>query len=73
MNEVPNWEWLLLVYIILVALPVMLVHSAMRKKLLHDKSILNFALYFVSIAATALLMHFICMWMYFKFMFSHNP
>lgn len=70
MKGVPYWQWLMLIYFVLVAVPVYSLHLYLKKKLLKHKSFLNLLLYFVAITGTALLMHIISMWLYFTFIFS---
>jgi len=54
----------------MVAVPVMIVHSMLKKKVLENKTILNLLIYFASVIATAFIMHFITIWLYFEFIFS---
>lgn len=69
MKNVPHWQWLMLLYFVVVALPVMLVHSRMKKTVLQRKTLLNLLVYFIAVAATAFLMHALAMWAYFRFIF----
>lgn len=69
MNNVPHWQWLMVIYFVLVAVPVWLVHSALKQRLLASKTVLNLLLYFVSVTGVAFIMHFITMWLYFSFIF----
>jgi predicted permease len=72
MKNVPHWQWLMVVYFVLVAVPVMIVHSLLKKRLLADKTCLNFIIYFTAVVGTAFFMHFLAMWLYFKFMFLYK-
>jgi hypothetical protein len=69
MKHVPHWQLLMLIYFILVAAPVMIVHSLLKKKVLANKTPLNLLLYFAGVVGTAFLMHFITMLLYFEFLF----
>jgi len=69
MNNVPHFHWLFLLYLVLVAAPVMIVHSFMKKWVLQNKTFSNLLIYFTSVIATAFAMHFITMWLYFEFIF----
>lgn len=70
MKNVPHWQWLVLLYMVVVALPVMLAHGALKKRLLEQKTMLNLLLYFVAILAVAFLAHLLAMWAYFSFIFQ---
>jgi hypothetical protein len=50
----------------------MIVHSLLKKRLLADKTCLNFIIYFTAVVGTAFFMHFLAMWLYFKFMFLYK-
>jgi hypothetical protein len=69
MKNVPHWQLLMILYFILVAVPVMLVHTWTKKKVLGNKTPLNLLIYFAAVVGTAFLMHFISMLLYFKFLF----
>lgn len=71
MEKVPNWEWLMVLYFLIVTVPVMLVHGWLKKRVLLNKSVANLFLYFAAVVGTAFLMHFVTMWLYFKFLFNH--
>jgi len=73
MKQVPHWQLLMLIYFILVAIPVMLVHYRLRKKVLAHKTLQNLLVYFVTVTATAFVMHFITMFLYYKFLFTITP
>ena len=70
MNNVPHWQWLLLIYFLLVAIPVFAVHILLKKKLLNKKTFTNLLLYFVLVIGTAVLMHLFSIWFYFTFIFD---
>ncbi|MCE3282451.1 MAG: hypothetical protein K0Q66_1188 [Chitinophagaceae bacterium] len=72
MQQVPHWQWLMVLYFALVAIPVFFVHAKLKPRLLQDKSFRNLAIYFGAIVGTAFLMHFATMWLYFKFVFLHK-
>ena len=72
MANVPHWQWLILLYFLIVAIPVMLVHLRLKKKVLENKTPLNLLLYFILVTGTAFLMHFIAMYLYFKFIFGYT-
>jgi hypothetical protein len=73
MENVPQFHWLFLLYLLLVAVPVMIVHSWMKKRVLTNKTAFNLLIYFLSVAGVAFLMHFIAMWLYFEFFFTTKP
>lgn len=73
MQNVPHWRLFMLIYFVLVAVPVIIVHIWFRKRLLVNKTALNLALYFAAVMGAAFLMHFITMLLYFKFLFPHKP
>ena len=72
MENVPNWQWLIMIYFLLVAVPVMLVHFKMKNLVLENKTALNLLVYFVVVVGTAFLMHFVTMYIYYKFIFTYK-
>lgn len=72
MKDVPYWQLLMLIYFLLVAIPVMIVHSILKKRVLQNKTPLNLLIYFTTVTATAFLMHFIAMFLYFKFIYGYK-
>jgi hypothetical protein len=71
MENVPHWRLFMLIYFVVVAIPVIIVHIWFRKKVQVNKTALNLLLYFAAVIGTAFLMHFITMFLYFKFLFPH--
>jgi apolipoprotein N-acyltransferase len=69
MKNVPHWQLFMLIYFALVAVPVMVVHYWMKKKVLAQKTALNLLLYFAAVVGAAFLMHFLVMLLYFEFLF----
>lgn len=72
MRDVPHWKWFMLLYFIMVAVPVLIVHFKIKKRLLENKTPVNLLIYFVAVTGTAFLMHFITMYLYFKFIFAYK-
>jgi hypothetical protein len=72
MQNVPHWQWLMVIYFLLVGIPVMLVHMKVKKRVLEDKTPLNLLIYFACVTGMAFLMHFITMLLYFKFIFGYK-
>jgi hypothetical protein len=70
MQNVPHWQWFMVIYFLAVAIPVYLAHVQLKKKLLVNKTGRNVVFYFLAVAATAFTMHFLTMLVYFKFIFS---
>jgi hypothetical protein len=73
MRDVPHWQWFILLYFLLVAIPVMIVHFKVRKLVLQNKTPLNLVIYFAAVTGVAFLMHFIAMYLYFKFIYTYKP
>jgi hypothetical protein len=72
MKNVPYWQWLMLLYFILVAVPVMIVHFKMKNRLLENKTPLNLLIYFAAVTGTAFLMLVFTMYIYYKFIFGYK-
>lgn len=72
MKNVPHWQWLMMIYFVLVAIPVMLVHFKMKKRVLENKTPINLLLYFATVAGAAFLMHLVTMYIYYKFIFTYK-
>jgi predicted permease len=70
MKNVPHWQLLMIIYFIAIGVPVMMVHSYSKTKLLENKTTRNLLLYFIAVVGTAFLMHFLYMLVYFKFFFK---
>jgi hypothetical protein len=70
MTRIPHWQWLMLSYFILVAVPVFWVHLKLKKRVLANRTFLNFIAYFIAVIATALIMNSFTMWLYFTFFFT---
>ena len=72
MKNVPHWQLLLLLYFVLVAVPVYIAHLWFKKKVLINRTYKNLLLYAALLIAIAFLMNFICMVLYFKFIFTNK-
>ncbi len=72
MKNVPYWQWFIVLYFVLVAVPVYIAHVQLKKKLLANKTALNILYYFIAVIATAFVMHFITMLVYYKFIFPNR-
>jgi hypothetical protein len=72
MKNVPHLPWLIGLYILLVAVPVYFVYIKLKRRLMADKTALNLLFYFVGLTATAFIMHFITLAIYFKFIFPNH-
>lgn len=72
MKNVPHWQWFMVLYFMLVAVPVYIAHVQLKKKLLVNKTLQNILYYFMAVIATAFVMHFITMLLYYKFIFSNH-
>jgi hypothetical protein len=70
MTKLPYWQWLMLSYLILVAVPVYWVHLKLRKRVLANRTFSNFFVYLIAVLATAFIMNSITMWIYFRFFFT---
>lgn len=70
MKNVPHWQWLMVLHILLVAIPVYTAHVQLKKKLLANKTPLNILFYFLAVIATAFVMSFFAMLVYYKFIFQ---
>lgn len=71
MQGVPHWQLFMLIYLLAVGVPVMLVHYKIRKRIQAERTTKSLLLYFAAVLGTALIMHFITMIIYFKFLFTH--
>lgn len=71
MKAVPNWQWLMLIYTIIVASPVYILHNWFVVRLKTKKSGLLLAAYFLSLPVAAFLLHVLAMWLYYKFLFFY--
>jgi len=69
MKHVPHWQWLITIYFILVAVPVYWVHVKAKQKLLSNKSWQNILLYFTLVIGVGVLMNFLVMFFYYRFLF----
>ena len=72
MNNVPHWQWLILLYFIIVAVPVLIVHFKVKKLLLQHKTFRNLIIYFLAVTVTAFITSFIAMFLYYKFIFAYK-
>jgi hypothetical protein len=70
MTKLPHWQLLMLIYFLLVAIPVFVVHAKMKTKVLGEKTFANLMIYLASVTVTAVIMHFVTMWLYFTFFFT---
>jgi hypothetical protein len=70
MTKIPHWQLLTFSYFILVAVPVFWVHLKLKKRVLTNKTFLNFIVYLIAVTATAFIMNSVTMWLYFTFFFT---
>jgi hypothetical protein len=70
MKNVPHWQWLVVIYLIVVALPVLTVHQFFKKRALANRTFGNLLIYFVSVLGSAFLLHSVAMYFYFTFFFT---
>jgi hypothetical protein len=70
MNAVQHWQWFVLLYMALVAIPVYLVHSFFKKRAYANRTFGNLILYFIAVLSAGYIMHSLCMWLYFTFFFQ---
>jgi len=69
MKNVPHWQLFVLLYLVFVAIPVYLVHSALKKRAYSNPGFVNLIIYFVAVLGAGFIMHSICTWLYFTFFF----
>jgi hypothetical protein len=70
MKNVPHWRLFMVIYFLLVAIPVLLVHFKLKKKLLANNTNKDKLCYCLGVVGAAVAMHFITMFIYFKFIFQ---
>ncbi|HEX8461239.1 MAG TPA: hypothetical protein VF623_07410 [Segetibacter sp.] len=70
MKNVPHWQWLVLVYLLIVGVPVFLMHNLLKKRALSDRTFGNLFLYFIGVVGTGFILHYACIWLYFTFVFK---
>ena len=70
MKNVPHWQLLVLLYLLMVAVPVYIVHSFLKKRAYANRTFGNLIVYFIGVLATGYAMHSACMWLYFTFFFK---
>ncbi len=70
MEYVPHWQWLVVLYFLIVAIPVWLIHSKLRTILIANRNFKALLIYFFAVVGTAFLMHFIAMFLYFRLIFT---
>jgi len=70
MKNVPHWQWLVLMYFFLVAIPVYLVHNYFKQKAYANRTFKNLIIYFITVLGSGFVLHSICMWLYFTFFFG---
>jgi len=70
MKNVPHWQLLLLLYFVMVAVPVYGIHVWFKIKCLKSKTLTNVLVYVVAVIGVAFLMNFVCMNVYYKFIFK---
>ncbi len=70
MTNVPHWQLLMLLYFILVAAPVYVVHVVLKKRAYANRTFTNLIFYFMGVLGSAFIMHYIAMWLYFTFFFT---
>ena len=75
MTKIPYWQWLMLMYFAMVAVPVFALHIYLKRKFLQKRSLAKLLIYFGAVTGTAFLMHIITLWIYFNFIFpkSQHP
>ncbi|TDH27885.1 hypothetical protein EXU57_05315 [Segetibacter sp. 3557_3] len=69
MKDVPHWQWLMVMYFLLVAIPVYMVHAQLKKRAFANRNFTNLLLYFVGVFLSAFVLHGFTMWLYFTFFF----
>jgi DNA-binding transcriptional regulator of glucitol operon len=70
MKNVPHWQWLIALYLFMVAVPVFYVHAILKRRALTHRTFANLLLYFVGVIGTGFLLHNIAMYIYFTFFFT---
>lgn len=70
MKNVPHWRLFMVIYFLLVAVPVLLVHFRLKKKLLVNNTNRDKLFYCLGVVGVAVAMHFITMFVYFKFVLN---
>jgi hypothetical protein len=70
MKNVPHWQWFVLLYLILVAIPVYSVHTVLKKKAYSNPVFGNLIIYFIGVLAAGFITHSLCTWLYFTFFFK---
>jgi hypothetical protein len=70
MKNVPHWQLLVGMYLVIVAFPVYYVHTKLRARAYANKNFTNLFIYFIGLIGTAVLLHSACMWLYFTFFFG---
>ncbi len=71
MKNVPHWQLLMLMYFVLVAAPVMVLHFFLKRKLLANRSMTGLLIYLLILVGAAFLLNTAVMWIYYRFLFSH--
>jgi hypothetical protein len=69
MKNVPHWQLFVLIYLLMVAIPIYLVHDFLKKRAYANRTFGNLILYFTGVLVTGFIMHSICTWLYFTFFF----
>jgi hypothetical protein len=67
MKQVPNWQWFMLFYLLIVALPILLLSKFLKQKRLTKP--IDLLIYFVLLIVAAYLLHLAAMFIYYKFFF----
>jgi hypothetical protein len=70
MKKIPHLPWLVAIYFLMVAVPVYIVHTYLKKRAYTKPNFANLFFYFAGVIASAFIMHSICMWLYFTFFFG---
>jgi hypothetical protein len=72
MKQVPHWQWLVILYLVVVGIPVFLVHAYLKKRAFANRTFANMFLYFIGVIGTGYIMHSACIWFYFTFFFKFS-
>lgn len=70
MKNTPHWQLLVILYFLMVAIPVYLVHIKLKNRAYANRTFINLLIYFAGLLGSALILHTICMWLYFTFFFT---
>jgi len=71
MKAIPNWQLLIVLYAVMVAVPVYFLHQWFKVRLNVKKSGWMLMAYFLSLPVVAFILHVFAMWLYYKFLFFY--